>query len=130
MEEVNEEAQFILKNIDGKEIKYPIVFDLEKIKYDTARTDNLTRDEITNMMLEFCKIIEKSGYVPCIYGNAKTFTTKTKLELFNNYCKWYADYQKEPLYPYEFDMWQYTEKGKIDGVEGDVDIDIYFSKKE
>lgn len=129
IDEVREEADLVLKNIEGKTITYPVVFDLEKIKYDTARTDNLTMDEITEMMLEFCKIIKENGYTPSIYGNAKTFTTKTKLELFNEYNKWYADYQAHPLYPYEFDMWQYTETGSVDGIEGNADIDICFIKK-
>ena len=110
IEEVKEEADFVLKHLKGKEITYPVAFDLEKIKNDTARTDNLTSSEITNMTLEFCKIMEEKGYIPSIYGNAKTFTTKMQLELFNNYQKWYADYQEKPLYPYAFTIWQYTEK--------------------
>ncbi len=130
MEEVKEEAEFVLNHIDEKEITYPVVFDLEKIKNDTARTDNLTVDEITNMALEFCKNIEEKGYTASIYGNAKTFTQRMKLEQFNNYNKWYADYQEKPLYPYEFDIWQYTEEGTINGVSGNVDIDIQFVKKQ
>ena len=51
------------------------------------------------------------------------------LELFNNYNKWYAGYLKEPLYPYEFNIWQYSETGRIDGIEGNVDLDICFVKK-
>lgn len=129
MEEVKEEADTVLENLKEKEITYPVVFDLEKIKNDDARTDNLTEKEITNMTLEFCKIIEQNGYTASIYGNAKTFTTKMQLELFNNYNKWYADYQEKPIYPYEFDIWQYTETGKVDGIEGNVDLDIQFIKK-
>ena len=129
IDEVKEEADFVMKNLQGKEIAYPVVYDLERIKNDTARTDNLTEDEITKMMLDFCKIIEQNGYTPCIYGNAKTFTTKTKLEQFNSYQKWYADYQEKPIYPYEFNIWQYTETGKINGIAGNVDIDIQFIKK-
>lgn len=130
IDEVEEEAEFVMANLKEKEISYPVVYDLERIKNDTARTDNLTTDEITKMMLKFCEIMEKNGYTPCIYGNAKTFTTKTKLELFNKYQKWYADYQEKPLYPYDFSLWQYTETGKINGIEGNVDIDIQFVKKE
>lgn len=125
-EEVREEANFVLEHLKGKEINYPVAFDLEKIKNDTARTDNLTSDEITDMTLEFCDIIKSNGYTASIYGNAKTFTTKMKLELFNDYCKWYADYQENPLYPYDFSIWQYTETGKIDGITGNVDINIQF----
>ena len=112
LEEIKEEANFVLKHIKGKEITYPIAFDLENIKNDVARTDNLTSSEMTNMTQEFCKIMEEKGYMPSIYGNAKTFTTKMQLELLNHYQKWYADYQEKPLYPYAFTIWQYTEKRK------------------
>lgn len=129
IDEIREEAEFVLNHIDGKDITYPVVFDLEKIKNDTARTDNLTTEEITNMTMEFCKIINDKGYTASIYGNAKTFTTKMNLEQFNDYNKWYADYQEKPLYPYEFDIWQYTESGSIPGITGKVDINIQFIKK-
>lgn len=129
LDEVEQETNFILENLSGKQLDYPIVFDLEKIKNDDARTDNLTSDEINAMTLEFCKIIKNKGYTPCIYGNAKTFTTKMKLEEFNKYPKWYADYQEKPLYPYDFNLWQYTESGTINGIEGNVDIDLYFKCK-
>ena len=134
IDEVREEADFVIKHIEGKELSYPVVYDLEKIKNDVARTDNLTSDEITNMTFEFCKIIQEKGYRPSIYGNSKTFTTKMELEKFNNYSKWYAGYPEAggydyPLYPYEFDIWQYTETGTIDGIKGNVDINIEFMKR-
>ena len=129
IEEAKEEAEFVIENIKNKEIRYPVIFDLEKIKYDSARTDNLNVEEMTNITLEFCKEIKQNGYEPCIYGNAKTFTTKLELEKLNDYKKWYADYQKNPIYPYEFCMWQYTENGKVDGIQGNVDLNIFFTKK-
>ena len=129
IQEVKDEANFVLNNLKNKELSYPVVFDLEKIKNDKARTDNLSSDEITDMTLEFCRLIKENGYEPSIYGNAKTFTTKMKLELFNNYNKWYADYQEIPLYPYEFNLWQYTETGKVNGITGKVDLNIEFIKK-
>ena len=126
IDEVKEEAEMVLEKLKGKEITYPVSFDLEKIKNDTARTDNLTNEEIDNMTLEFCKIMEENGYTPCIYANAKTFTTRMQLDRYNKYQKWYADYQTKPLYPYEFTIWQYTETGRIDGINGGVDINLQF----
>lgn len=127
--EVKEEFEFILEHIKNKEITYPIYFDLEKIKNDTARTDNLTLDEITKMTVEFCNLVKNSGYIPGVYGNSKTFTTRLKLEEINEFSKWYADYLDIPMYPYEFSMWQYTEKGKVNGIITDTDINILFIKK-
>lgn len=128
--EAIEEANYVLDKIKDKNITYPVCFDLEKIKYDTARTDNLTSEQFTKMTLAFCSQIENAGYTPIVYGNAKTFTTRMQLEELNNYQKWYADYQKTPLYPYEFSFWQYTETGAVKGINGNVDINLQFVPKE
>lgn len=128
-EEAIAEATYVLDNIRNKNITYPICFDLEKIKFDTARTDNLTIDEITKISLAFCQQIKNAGYTPMIYGNAKTFTTRMHLEQFNNYQKWYADYQDKPLYPYDFAFWQYSEKGSINGINTKVDLNLHFVPK-
>jgi len=128
--EAIEEANYVLDKIKDKNITYPVCFDLEKIKYDTARTDNLTSEQITKMTLAFCRQIENAGYTPIVYGNAKTFTTRMQLEELNNYQKWYADYQKTPLYPYEFSFWQYTETGNVKGINGNVDINLQFVPKK
>ena len=129
IEEIREEADFILSNIEGKQITYPIVFDLEKIKNDDARTDILTPKEITDLALEFYKVVENNGYTACIYGNSKTFTTRMEIERLNECNKWYADYLEKPLYPYEFSIWQYTEAGSINGIEGNVDLNLFFLDK-
>ncbi len=128
--EAKEEANYVLNNIKGKDITYPVCFDLEKIKFDTARTDNLTSEQITKMFLAFCEEIEKAGYTPLVYGNAKTFTTRMQLEELNNYKKWYADYQSTPLYPYDFTFWQYSEKGMVNGINGNVDLNLQFVLKK
>ena len=62
-----------------------------------------------------------------IYANAKWFTTKLDLEQLEGYEKWYADYQEEPLYPYQFKMWQYSEESVVPGIDGYVDMNIYFN---
>lgn len=128
-EEAIEEANYVIQNIKDKNITYPICFDLEKIKYDTARTDNLTAEQITKITIAFCNQIQNAGYTPIIYGNSKTFTTRMQLEQLNHFQKWYADYQQTPLYPYEFSFWQYTETGKVAGIDGNVDINLQFIPK-
>ncbi len=37
---------------------------------------------------------------------------------------WYADYEELPQTPYDFEFWQYLNTAKVDGVEGDVDVNI------
>lgn len=125
-EEAVEEAEYVLKALEGYELSMPIVFDTEPIYYDDARTDDLTPEELTDITIAFCERIKQAGYTPMIYANAKRLTTVLKLEKLTDYEVWYADYQDKPIYPYKYRMWQYTEKGSVSGIEGNVDINLYF----
>lgn len=125
-EEAREEAEFVYQECKNYTLACPIAFDTEKIKGDTARTDNLKPEELTDITIAFCEKIKEYGYEPMIYANAKWLTTKLQLECLTDYSVWYADYQENPLYPYTFEMWQYTETGRVDGIEGNVDLNIWF----
>ncbi len=125
-EEARAEAEFVHQECAGYDLSYPVVFDIEKIKGDTGRTDELKPEVLTDITIVFCEKIKEYGYKPMIYANAKWLTTKLQLERLEEYDVWYADYQESPLYPYKFKMWQYTETGQIDGIEGNVDINIWF----
>ena len=124
--EAVEEAEYVLRAIDGMTIEMPIVFDTEPILYDDARTDDLTPNQLTKITCAFCDRIRANGYEPMIYANSKRFTTVLHLEELEGYDKWLADYRSKPDYPYAFKMWQFTEKGSVPGIEGNVDIDLYF----
>lgn len=124
--EAVEEADYVLRAIRDLTIEMPVVFDTEPILYDDARTDDLTPDELTSITCAFCDRIRASGYEPMIYANSKRFTTVLHLEELEAYDKWLADYRDRPDYPYAFKMWQFTEKGNVPGIAGNVDIDLYF----
>lgn len=124
-EEAREEAAFVLQAIDGQEMEMPIVFDTEPIFYDTARTDDLTGKDLTKITAAFCDAVQAAGYQPMVYANAKRLTTVLYLEELTAYPLWLADYRMQPDFPYAFTMWQFTESGKVPGIEGAVDIDLY-----
>ncbi len=128
-EEAIEEADYVLNVLKDCVIEMPVVFDTEPILYDVARTDHLTPDQLTAITRAFCERIKGSGYHPMIYANSKRFTTVLHLEELEEYDKWLADYRETPDYPYDFKMWQFTEKGTVPGVSGNVDIDLYFYKE-
>jgi GH25 family lysozyme M1 (1,4-beta-N-acetylmuramidase) len=103
-----------------------VFFDTAPILYDVARADDLTPDQLTAITCAFCDRIRANGYEPMIYANSKRFTTVLHLEKLEAYDKWLADYRNKPDYPYAFKMWQFTEKGSVPGIDGNVDIDLYF----
>lgn len=63
-----------------------------------------------------------------IYANMKWMAFTLDLNELAGYKKWYADYEPLPQCPYEFSMWQYTEKGKVPGIEGNVDLNLCFDR--
>ena len=127
-EEALEEAQFVLDKIKQYEITYPVVFDTEEVKYAIARTDDLPMSQFTQNCITFCDAIEEAGYQSMIYANMKWMAFTLDLTKLTDYEKWYADYEEHPQCPYEFSMWQYTEKGKVPGIDGNVDLIVYFKE--
>ncbi len=134
--EAAEEAEYAvseLKRCGFGEIDYPIVVDSEKIKYDTSRTESMNGAERTDAVLAFCKAVEDAGYKSALYANSQWLTKELDIRRLTDINVWYADYQifdndEAPLYPYPFFMWQYTNKGKVDGINGDADLNICFRK--
>lgn len=125
-DEALEEAQFVLDRIGDYTIMLPVAFDTEEIKNDTARTDGLSKEQFTENCVVFCNRIEEAGYDTMIYANMKWMAFTLELEQLKEYDKWYADYEPLPQCPYEFAMWQYTETGTVEGVAGNVDMNVYF----
>ncbi|MBQ6808648.1 MAG: glycoside hydrolase family 25 protein [Firmicutes bacterium] len=124
--EAEEEARLALELLDGRELAYPVVFDMEEITEDAARTDALSIKERTDITLAFCRVIEEAGYQPMVYGNIKWLAGRIDLTRLHQYPLWLAQYYERPLFPYLFHMWQYTDSGEVAGIETTVDLNICF----
>ncbi|WP_287389138.1 glycoside hydrolase family 25 protein [Lachnospira sp.] len=127
--EAKEEAQFVLDAIKPYNITYPVVVDVEEIVSGTSRQESLSVEELTEIVKTFCETIEDAGYDVMIYSNLKGFIANVNLEELEDYDKWFANYDTTPYYPYIFTMWQYSQSGSVDGIDGDVDLDIYLKEK-
>ncbi len=127
-EEAEEEAVFAAKQLDGLSLDYPMVYDWEIIfdDADGARTDAVSVETLTDATLTFCTNIKAFGYTPMIYQNKRTSLLKYDLPRLKEYPFWLAEYGDGPTYIYEYDMWQYSCKGAVDGIVGDVDMDLSF----
>ena len=125
-EEAIEEAEYVLEAIRGYDITYPVVIDVEEITTDTARTDDLTKEQWTKNCIAFCETIEEAGYTPMIYGNLTTFFFLLDMEQLEEYEKWVAWYGTPIYFPYKFTIWQYTDEGTVDGIDSDVDLNVGF----
>lgn len=125
-EEAEDEAEFVIDSIAPYKVTYPVVIDVEAVTSTNARGNDLTSDERTRYCITFCEKIREAGYTPMIYGNLKTFMLLLNIEELEEYDKWFAYYDEAYYFPYDFKIWQYTNKGKVSGIKGDVDLNISF----
>lgn len=124
--EALEEAEFVLHHLKGYPVKGPVVFDTEEVKGADARANGLDKEQYTRHCAVFGEAVKKAGYEPMIYANMKWFAYSLDLTKLQDFKIWYADYEPVPQFPYQFQMWQYTEKGSVPGIEGNVDLNLWF----
>lgn len=127
--EAKEEAEYVLSALEGYEIRMPIACDVEEIDDHDGRMDRLSASRRSRNVAVFCQTIKDAGYEPMIYCNMYYEAYKLNLEMLSAFPIWYADYNRFPQTPYHFDIWQYTCKGKVKGISGNVDCNIQMIKK-
>lgn len=128
-QEAKEEAQFVIERIKDYEVKYPIVFDMELVNGD-CRIWDISTEQKTKIALAFCEEIKENGYTPMIYGSISWLLKEVLIDEVTKYPLWVAEYKQTPTFPYSFQMWQYTNVGKIDGINGNVDINLLFKNRD
>jgi GH25 family lysozyme M1 (1,4-beta-N-acetylmuramidase) len=126
--EAVEEAEMVLAGIAPYNVSFPVVFDIEEIAGQNARTDALTAEDITSFAVAFCERVSQGGYTPMIYANPKWFVSRMNLGRLEPYAKWLAQYYKTPAYPYAFSIWQFSSTGSVAGIKGNVDLDLAFER--
>jgi GH25 family lysozyme M1 (1,4-beta-N-acetylmuramidase) len=125
-EEGAEEAAFVLENIAPYKVTWPIVLDMEETSGSNPRTAGMSASERTDAAIAFCEAIKKAGHTPMLYTHIRWFIEELELERLTDYDKWFAQYFNRPFFPYEFQVWQYTNTGAVDGIKGNVDLNISF----
>lgn len=122
-EAAKKEAQFVvdvLKSYPGV-FSYPIAFDLE----DPSQT-SLGKTVLTNMVVEFGTTLEDAGYYCTLYSNTgwlKYYLDDTVLARFDH---WVAQWSATLSYSGSYGMWQYSSTGSVNGISGNVDLDIAY----
>ncbi len=123
-EEAQEEADFVLEQIAPYTLKYPVVLDVEIADLENARTEHAQQDQYHEVLKTFSDAIRGAGYDSMVYGNIKTFTLLLDPARMEQVPVWIAYYSLPQYYPYEFSIWQYSSSGNVDGIDGDVDLNI------
>ena len=122
VEAANQEADCVLKWLNNRSLDLPIYYDLE----DSCQ-NNISKSVLTDICETFCQKIEKSGYWVGIYSSKSFLTNKLDYKrLENKYTIWVAQYNNKNTYKGNYDMWQYSSSGSVDGVVGNVDMNYLY----
>lgn len=126
--EATEEANFVLNCLKGHKITGPVVYDWE-LQGINSRTYNVDKKTLTDCAIAFCETVRAAGYTPMVYVGNTVGYLRLDLSRLTAYDLWYAQYDTDyPGFFYDFLIWQYTSKGRVPGIEGNVDMDIWFIK--
>ena len=119
----------VLKPYKDK-IIYPVFYDFEydSLNYAKKQGVSLNRTKVTAFANTFLKEIKKEGYIPGIYTNIDFSSNYYSKDILNEYDVWIAQYTSRFTYTGPHIMWQYSESGKIPGIQGNVDLN--YSYKE
>lgn len=122
--EAIEEASMCIGLVENYKLTYPIFIDVES---SGGRADGLSKDARTKIIKAFCETIKNAGYTPGVYANKNWLTTKINATELTAYKIWLAQYASQATYTTtRYDMWQYSSKGNIDGISGNVDLNLSY----
>lgn len=122
VEGAKEEAEGFINIIKNYKPLYPVAIDVES----TSVTENVREDTLIDIVKTFCKTVEDAGYYVMIYANLNYLNNKLDSQELDDYDKWLAEWTNRPTYSKPFGMWQYSSKGSMPGIDGNVDLDIAY----
>ena len=129
-QEAREEAEFVVEQLKTHKITGPVAFDWENIAYDSARTDGVDSATLTAAAAAFCEVVQAAGYEPMVYLNPYLAYERYQLQEVAWYPFWLAQYDPAPNFYYGFQMWQYTDSARVNGIQGNVDLNVMFVAPE
>ncbi len=137
-QEAREEAQFLMQRVRDYKISLPLVIDYESTNGDEVKgrlqvyynMGLVTKEIGTGNCWAFCDEIQKSGmYTPMVYANKYWLNNYIDGKALGEQFRiWVAQYNSENTYKEPWDFWQYSSKGQIAGIEGNVDCNAWYIK--
>ena len=119
--EAQKQANWVIKQIKDYEISLPVVFDFES--FDAFNQMELSIFGLNEVANSFIETINDAGYEGVLYGSKYYLNAIWK---YHTAPVWLAHYTDQTNYDGEYFMWQMCDDGKIDGIDGYVDIDILY----
>lgn len=123
--EAVEEASAVLKLVREYSLDYPIFIDTEGAG-GSGRADGLDKETRTLVCEAFCRTVSNAGIRGGVYASRNWYNNNLDMNRLDAYYIWLAEYRSAPLYQGYYQMWQHSSKGKVDGIKGNVDLDIAY----
>ena len=121
--EAVKEASLAVSLAQGYNLTYPIFIDTEASGGRADKIDVATRTAVVNA---FCQTVQNAGYKAGIYASKAWYEGKLNMGSLGGYKIWLAQYAAKPTYAGRYDMWQYSSKGTISGINGKVDLNLSY----
>lgn len=121
VDEVKQEAKVCIQAIKGKTFEYPIYFDLEESSQFAKG-----KSFCDSLVKTFCNTLEEAGYWAGLYISRSPLQTHISSSVAKRYALWIAEYNDKCNYSGDYGMWQYSSKGKVSGISGNVDMDYCY----
>lgn len=123
------EADACARIIRPHKIDYPVAYDFEEASVEYARSVgvDITKRRVTGIVRAFNRRIEGKGYIPMTYTNLDFWENYFYMARLKRFKIWYAQYADRPS-KRGIDIWQHWDQGRVDGIVGDVDLDIAFKR--
>lgn len=127
--EAHDEAERILEASSVRPLAYPLAFDFEEssVQYAAAQGIQVTSALVTEITQAFCSAVADGGQTPMVYSNPDFLRRYLDWDALAPNCRlWLAEW--DVSYPSRTaDIWQYSQRGRIDGVRTAVDLDFALS---
>lgn len=120
------EAECCVECIKGKKFEYPIYLDLETDERSKYYPFDTGRQNCSKMVDTFCQHLETAGYFAGLYISRSPLQTHITDRIARRYALWIAEYNTKCNYTGSYGMWQHTPSGRVDGINGNVDLDVCY----
>ena len=120
---VESEIAHTLRMLNGRNPQLGVWYDIED-----EDQDHIPKETLTEMVVYYLKLIEAQGYRVGVYASLNMWNNRLNDPVLDNYEKWIAHWTDAATCGYNkpYRMWQYTSDGSVNGIDGRVDLDIYY----
>jgi GH25 family lysozyme M1 (1,4-beta-N-acetylmuramidase) len=118
VEDARAEAKACIEVLGNRKFSLPIYYDVEE-----PSILGKGKDFVSECIRMFCDELERAGYFAGFYTSKSVLERLVHDEIRERYACWLAFWSDKDTYEGQHGMWQYSDKGRVNGINGDVDMD-------